>query len=210
MNLKCLIVDDEQLARDMLEAYALRISGLEVIGKCKHANEAHDFLKNTDIDLMLLDIQMPNMTGLEFLRKIKHPPMVIFTTAYSDYALESYELEVVDYLLKPIGFDRFEKAIIKAQNLLKNAQKAKAFEESEAFPDQFLIVKEGYNHHKIFWKDILYIKAMQEYSAYHTRHGRILELKTLSHVIKTLPNEHFNPDTPILYSCENDGEKSNQ
>ncbi|MEZ4849150.1 MAG: response regulator, partial [Bacteroidia bacterium] len=111
MKLSCLIIDDEELARNILEAYAAKIDNLEVVGKCKNAKEAAVILEKEKIDIMFLDIQMPQMTGLEFLRQLPNPPKVIFTTAFSHYALEGYELEVVDYLLKPIGFERFQKAV---------------------------------------------------------------------------------------------------
>jgi len=191
MNLQCLIVDDEQLAREMLEAYALRALELKVIAKCKSAAEAQACLSENKIDLLFLDIQMPRMTGVDFLRQLPNSPKVIFTTAYSDYALEAYELEVVDYLLKPIGFDRFEKAVNKVKELLSTEQKALAFENGQAFETQIILVKEGYNHHKVFLKNILYIAAMREYVQYHTPTGKLMELKALSEVDKALPSAHF-------------------
>lgn len=191
MKINCLIVDDEQLARDMLEAYSRKISFLNIIEKCKNAAEASVFLKEKNIDLILLDINMPRMTGVDFLKNLNNPPMVIFTTAYSEYALEGYELEAVDYLLKPIGFDRFEKAVNKAKKLLLTAQKAETFEANQIFENQFLMVKDGYSHHKVFLKDILYIAAMKEYVRYHTTHGKIMELKSISVIEKMLPPEHF-------------------
>ena len=191
MKLTCLIIDDEELARNILEAYAAKIDNLEVVRKCKNAKEAAAILEKEKVDIMFLDIQMPQMTGLEFLRQLSNPPKVIFTTAFSHYALEGYELEVVDYLLKPIGFERFQKAVEKTQILLNNSRKARAYETSQEFAEQFIMVKEGYNHHKIYLKDIYYIQAMQEYSAYHTVQGRVLELKTLSKVIHALPDAHF-------------------
>lgn len=191
MKINCLIVDDEQLARDMLEAYAQKISFLTIIGKCKNAAEASVFLKEKDIDLILLDINMPRMTGVDFLKNLDNPPMVIFTTAYSEYALEGYELEVVDYLLKPIGFDRFEKAANRAKELLSTEQKAQAFIDGQTFETQFILVKEGYNHHHVFLKDILYIAAMREYVRYHATHGKFMELKSIYTIEKLLPSEHF-------------------
>lgn len=191
MNLQCLIVDDEQLARDMLEAYTMKIENLNVVAKCKNASEAQAYLSEGSIDLLLLDIQMPRMTGVDFLRQLSNPPKVVFTTAYADYALEGYSLEVTDYLLKPIGFERFEKAIIKVQNLLEIEQKAQSFESMQSFDNQFILVKEGHNHSKIFLKDIFYITALREYVQYHTTKGRILELKSISKVEKMLPVSHF-------------------
>lgn len=191
MKLQCLIIDDEQLAREMLEAYAKRIPDLEVVGRCKSATEAADFLNQYRVDFLLLDIQMPKLTGIDLLRQLTHPPKVILTTAYADYALEGYELEVVDYLLKPIGFGRFAKAISKVKELLATEQKAEAFEHQQAFDKQFLHIKEGYDRHKIFLKDIHYIEAMREYVLYHTTSGSRMELRSLTKLEKELPTDHF-------------------
>ncbi len=191
MNPQCLIIDDEQLARDMLEAYALRIPELKVIAKCKSTAEAQACLSENKIDLLFLDIQMPRMTGVEFLRQLTSKPKVIFTTAYSHYALEGYELEVVDYLLKPIGFERFEKAVNRAKELLSTEQKAQAFEDEQTFEHQFLIIKDGYNHQKVFLKDIFYISAMREYIQYHTKIGKVMELNSLLSIENSLPDTHF-------------------
>ena len=188
---RCLIVDDEQLAREMLEAYCLRVPGLTVAAKCKSAAEAAAVLAREKIDLIFLDIQMPQLNGTEFLRRLPDPPKVIFTTAFSDYALEGFELEVTDYLLKPIGFARFEKAVQKALETLAKEQKALSFEEQQSFDNQFIMVKQGYDHHKVFLKDILYIAALREYVQYHTRQGKFMELKPISKVEKELPGERF-------------------
>ena len=191
MKIQCLIIDDEQLARDMLEVYAARIPELVVIAKCKSAVIAQPYLIRHKIDLLFLDIQMPGMTGLDFLRQLEEPPKVIFTTAYSDYALESYELEVVDYLLKPIGFNRFEKAVDKAKQLFSITHKAQAFDDGQTFESRFLLVKEGYNHHHVYLKDIRYILAMREYVQYHCVGEKIMELKPISVVEDLLPSSHF-------------------
>ena len=109
-----LIVDDEPLALDVLETYIDKMPELKIIGKCTNALEANEFIRNEDIDLLFLDIQMPQITGIDFLKSLSNPPMVIFTTAYSNYALEGFELNALDYLLKPISLDRFMKAVNKA------------------------------------------------------------------------------------------------
>lgn len=191
MKIQCLIIDDEQLARNMLEAYAARIPDLEVVAKCKSAANALPYLIKNKIDLLFLDIQMPGMTGIDFLRQMQEPPKVIFTTAYSDYALESYELKVVDYLLKPIGFDRFEKAVDNAKQVLSTEQKAQAFDDEQTFESRFLLVKEGYNHHHVYLKDIRYIIAMREYVQYHCVDGKIMELKSISAIETLLPFSYF-------------------
>lgn len=187
----CLIIDDEQLARNLLAAYATRLPHLTVLQKCKNALEAQAFLAQQTVDLLLLDIQMPKLTGIHFLRQLQQPPKVIFTTAYSQYALEGYELEVVDYLLKPISFERFEKAIEKAKALIEQEEKAQAYENQQNFEQESILVKDGYDYHKILLKDILYIQAMREYVTYHTVSGKVMALKALSLVEQELPAEHF-------------------
>jgi len=191
MTLKCLIVDDEQLARDMLEGYASRIPEMEVIAKCKSGAEAQIYLSKNNIELLFLDIQMPNKTGIEFLQELNTPPKVIFTTAYSDYAVEGYALQVVDYLLKPIGFERFKKAFNKAKDLFLMEEKAQAFEDGHTFESRLILVKEGHNHHQILLKEIIFVAAMREYVQYHTSKGKLMELQSLSSVEKSLPDSHF-------------------
>ena len=118
MNWKCLIVDDELIARKLLSEYASKIPGLEVVASCASAMEAMDYVRNNQIDILLLDIQMPDLTGLDFLKILPKKPATILTTAFSEHAIKAYELDVVDYLLKPIEFDRFYKAINKATGML--------------------------------------------------------------------------------------------
>ena len=115
MKIKCLIVDDEQLARDMLEKFASQIPHLTIVGKCKNTHIAEQFLANQNVDLMLLDISMPGISGIEFLKKIEKPPKVIFTTAFSNYAVEGFDLEAIDYLLKPVDPDELNTAIDRAK-----------------------------------------------------------------------------------------------
>ena len=191
MSIKCLIVDDEQLARDMLEAYAQRLDDLQIVGKCKSAMEGLHKLKEEKVDLLLSDIQMPRMTGIDFVQQLPYQPKVIFTTAYADYAIQGFDLEVVDYLLKPIGFERFEKAIQKVKNQLQIESQANAFNQKQCFEEQHILVKEGYDHHKLFLKDIIYIEAMREYIVYHLEERRVMELRPISQVITLLPATHF-------------------
>jgi two-component SAPR family response regulator len=113
MKIRCLIVDDEPLALDILESYIHRIESLELVGRCDNAIEAYNLLQKYPIDLLFLDIQMPKLTGIEFLKNINYPPKVIFSTAFREYAIESYDLNAVDYLLKPIPFERFLRAVNK-------------------------------------------------------------------------------------------------
>ncbi|MEL6143264.1 MAG: LytTR family DNA-binding domain-containing protein [Bacteroidota bacterium] len=191
MIIRTLIVDDERLARDVLAAYAERCQGIEVVAKCRSASEARELLAEKAIDLMLLDIQMPRELGTDFLRGLADPPLVIFTTAFADYALSGYELNAVDYLLKPIGFERFQMAIEKIQQQIEMNSKALAFDNNRKVPNGEIIIKEGHNFRKIPLQDIRYVAAMREYVSYHTSTGKTLELRPLTQVENMLPAAHF-------------------
>lgn len=192
MNLNCLIVDDEQLAREMLQNYAAQFSNLHVVGLCKSALEAQQFLQQMPIDLMFLDIQMPQQNGIDFLTQLgDQSPKVILTTAYPNYALQGFELEVVDYLLKPISLERFQQALDKVCKHLEVEQKAERFDQQQQAKAQFIMVHSEHKHHKIFLKDIIYIESMKEYVRYHTEQGRIIELNSMKQLEKTLPKENF-------------------
>lgn len=190
-TINCLIVDDEQLGRDMLESYAHRIPTLNVLHKCKSAKEAQTHLDKEEVQLILLDIQMPRLSGIDFLKQLENPPAVIFTTAYANYALEGYELNIVDYLLKPISFERFKKAVNKVLEQLELQSKANAFDQQEHFEEDFLVIHADHQHHKIFLKDIIYIESLKEYVRYHYTQGKLLELNALKKVAQQLPSEHF-------------------
>ena len=184
MNLNCLIVDDEELARRLLRTYCERLPQLTVVGEAPDPIAALPLLAEHSVDLLFLDIQMPGMTGLEWLRTLRQPPAVILTTAYDKYALESYELEVVDYLLKPIGFERFVRAVGRV-------------EEQRGFPDRpgtrvpaqtYQLVKSDYKVYRIRHDEIVYVESMREYVAYHTRDGkRTLALGSLKQLAAELP-----------------------
>lgn len=191
VKLNCIIVDDEELARDILEAYAKKIPELIVITKCKNTNEASLALSNNTIDLIFLDIEMPNQSGINFLKTNIISSKIILTTAYAEYALEGYELKIADYLLKPIGFERFECAVRKVIELYKTEQKAQAYETENTFEQQTILIKDGLNLHKIYLKDIDYISAEKEYVLYHLKDRKILELKSLSKLYEALPAEYF-------------------
>ncbi len=155
MKISCLIVDDEPLASDIIEEYLSRIDGYEVVAKCNTALQAFSILSQKKVDLMFLDIQMPKLTGIEFLKSLRNPPKVILTTAYSEYALEGYELDVVDYLLKPISFERFLRAIDKASKLLTCSTPSQP-NQSVASNEPYIYVREDKITQKIFLSEILY------------------------------------------------------
>lgn len=187
-TIKCLIVDDEELARLLLENFISKLPNLELVAKCKNPLEAMNILQTEEVDLMFLDIQMPELTGVEFLKTLTKKPLVIFTTAYSDYALEGYELNIIDYLLKPFSLERFIQAINKVNQRLQ----AKVITETPSAKEkEYLLVKSEHKIHRIKYDDILFIQSMREYVAYHTPAGRILSLNSLKKLEKELPEDKF-------------------
>lgn len=184
MKLKCLIVDDEPMARKGLEEYVRDISLLEFVGSCENALKANEFLQTHTVDLMLLDINMPHLSGIEFLKSLERPPLVIFTTAHPDYALESYSLDVLDYLVKPIMFERFQKAVQKAWDY----QSLRA--SSQPSPDYFFI-KCDHVFEKVHFNDVLYVEAMQNYCVLHTSARKLIAYITLTGLEEKLPKNNF-------------------
>ncbi len=188
----CLIVEDEILAQDLLKNYLSKIPGIELIGTCQTAMEALSFIKNESVDILLLDIQMPDLTGIELLRAIKQPPLTILITAYSEYALEGYEFNVVDYLLKPVKFDRFFQAIAKVLERLnqKTPQKDAAIPDTDTAAD-YIFVKSDYKAIKVKFDDILYIEGMQKYVKFKCKDTQITTLLSLSKLEDILPTKDF-------------------
>ncbi|MEL6124601.1 MAG: LytTR family DNA-binding domain-containing protein, partial [Bacteroidota bacterium] len=183
-----IIVDDEPLALEILEAHISNIPELNLIAKCGNALEANKVLANGEVDLMFLDIQMPQLTGVEFLRSLSHPPMVIFTTAYAEYAVEGFNLEALDYLLKPISFERFLKASNKAIEKFKSEIVSEATTDSG---EDFFFVKSDKKMMKVFYRDILYIEGLKDYVIMRTETGRVITLQTMKSLEKKLPADMF-------------------
>jgi DNA-binding LytR/AlgR family response regulator len=191
-NIRCLIVDDEELARTLLQNYTGRLPNLEVVASCANPIEAMSVLQQQHIDLLFLDIQMPELTGIEFLRTLTHKPLVIFTTAYSEFALDGYALDVTDYLLKPFSFERFLQAVNKAANLLQaRTGGSPAAKEPETPAKDYILVKADHKVHRVKFDDIRYIQGMREYVAFHTPAGRLLSLNSLKSLEEELPPERF-------------------
>lgn len=195
--IQCLIVDDEELARNLVENYVDRLPHLSVVGKCANPLDAMQILQSEKVDLIFLDIQMPGLTGVEFLKTMPQRPLVIFTTAYKEYALEGYELDVVDYLLKPFRFERFLQAVNKASKILKKENNEPAAPSSPPKNQvvdtrrDYQLVKSDFKVYRILHKDIRYIESMKEYVAYHTAHGRTLSLGSLKKLQEELPQDQF-------------------
>jgi DNA-binding LytR/AlgR family response regulator len=173
-----IIVDDEPLALDVLETYIEKMPNLKLITRCNNAFEANAALKDHEIDLMFLDIQMPQLTGIEFLKTLSKPPMVVFTTAYSNYAIEGFELNALDYLLKPISMDRFMKAVNKASEQYQLHHK-----ESAPVPSKKLI--------RVKFTEILYIEGLKDYVIIRTETGRVISLQTMKSLEDKLPLGQF-------------------
>lgn len=188
-----LIVDDEPLARDVLQTYIEKLPSLTLIGSCQNAIEAFEQLNSKKVDLMLLDIHMPQISGIDFLKTLAQPPLVIFTTAYSNYAIESYELNVVDYLLKPIAFDRFVKAINKAIELQKNRSQERQtpIKEPQTKGSDYIFVKADKKLIKVRFDEIFYIEGLKDYVILHTPQGRIVTLQTMKLLEAKLPAHLF-------------------
>ncbi len=184
--IKCIIVDDEPLALDVLETYIEQMPGIELISRCENAFDANHALQNHDIDLMFLDIQMPQLTGLDFLKSLDNPPLVIFTTAYSEYAVEGYELNIVDYLLKPISMDRFMKAVNKASERLGVHEG-----HSQKDGEDYFFVKADKKLVKINFSEILYIEGLKDYVIIKKDQGRVITLQTMKSLEAKLPKAHF-------------------
>ncbi len=180
--LKVVIADDEPIARDIIETYIAKVPSLQLVASCKNAVEVFEHLNKQDVDLLLLDINMPEITGMDLVKTLRNPPMVIFTTAYNEYAVESYDLNAVDYLLKPIPFDRFVKAINKA--LDKNEVPAE--QTSVQTADEHFFVKSGTKLVKIKPDEVLYIEAMKDYAKIHLQAGNVVVHSTMKNIEEQL------------------------
>lgn len=193
MNIRCLIIDDEPLAVRLVAAYCARVPQLEVVATCNNAIEALSILTHTRIDLLFLDIKMPRMPGTEFLRSLPDPPMVIFITAYREYAFDGYDLGIVDYLLKPLSFARFMKAVAKVGRFLPVAATNYAQStEGGRFSAPFLYFRIDKEMVKVMLDDILFIESRREYAMLHLQDNRTLLVKqSISSLEKILSPHHF-------------------
>ncbi len=186
--IKCIIVEDEALAQNVLQSHLQKIDRFELVAICNNALEAREVLNKQDIDLMFLDIQLPGMTGLNFLRSLQSPPLVVITTAYAEYAVESYEFNIIDYLLKPVSFERFSKAIDKIVDGRLFTQVTK---EKESLPADHIFVKSNSKFFKVNFSEIIYIEGMKDYLKIHCRDYKLVTLQTMSEMEKILPVNQF-------------------
>lgn len=190
MKTKCLIVDDEPLAMEVLQSHIEKLDHFEVSGTCKNAFEAINFLQRHKVDLLFLDINMPEMKGTDLIKNMHHLPRVIFTTAYREYALEGYDLNVLDYLLKPISFERFMQAISKYQDTVTDSSDITLHYSSEP-AETFVYVREKHQVHKILTDNITMIESVGDYIKIHTCGQHIVVRNTIAAMNEMLNEQHF-------------------
>ena len=189
MKLRCLLIDDEPPALKVLETHISQINGLEIVAQCKNALEALDVLDRKQVDLMFLDIKMPKILGTDFLKNLSHPPKVIFVTAYRDYAVDGYDLDVIDFLVKPVSFERFLKAITKVKRIL-GQETITPVNDHKSNPEAFIYLKVDKHMQKVFIDDILYIESWKDYIKVFLTSGKNLLVKQSISSMENLLSDH--------------------
>jgi DNA-binding LytR/AlgR family response regulator len=190
---KCLIVDDEPLAREVISNYIARIPSLQLAGECSNAIQVIEFLQQTEVDIIFLDIQMPEISGTDLIRILKSPPAIIITTAFQEYSLEGYELDVVDYLLKPIKFERFVKAVTKVFRRSDDSTPSSVVpnEKLETQKDSYLYFRTERKTVKVMLTDILYVEGMGNYVKIFTANGTVITKNSMTTIETMLPEGAF-------------------
>ncbi len=187
----CIILDDEPHAIDVLKRYVEKTPSLKLNGEFRNPLKALDFLRQEEIDLIFLDVNMPNLTGIQFLKALKRTPLIIFTTAYSSYAAESYEWDAVDYLVKPIVFERFLKAVGKAEDLFNSQPGVKSVASVQPGSDSVISLKSGKQTHRVRLSDIQYVAKQSNYLEVNTPDRKILVRANMSDIFSWLPADQF-------------------
>lgn len=190
MEINCVIVDDEPLARNLMTEYVKKVPSLNLLEACSSPIAALEVLKKHSVDLLFLDVQMPELTGISMLKVMKKKPLVILTTAYSEYALQGYDLDVADYLLKPITFERFLRAVDKATERL-SPKTQPVVERSVTGDPSFVFVKDGTKLVKVVFDDIKYVEGLKDYVTIHTDTQKIISLQRLKTLEDQLPADKF-------------------
>jgi DNA-binding LytR/AlgR family response regulator len=186
-KIRCLLVDDEPHALTVIKTYAQSVPTLEIAGECHHALAAFEFCQHHPVDLIFLDIQMPQLTGIDFMKSLPKPPPIIFTTAYRDFALDGFELGAVDYLLKPISMERFLKAVYKVTQNHHMETEEKYFPNTE----RFLYFRADRKMIKVMLNDILFIESLKDYIKIVTTKGQLITKQSISSVEAMLPDDEF-------------------
>jgi DNA-binding LytR/AlgR family response regulator len=192
-TINCIVADDEELARGIIERYIAQLPQIQLVASCANGAETFTALKNNKVDLLFLDIKMPQLSGLELLRSLKNPPPVILTTAFREYALESFELNVIDYLLKPVPFERFLKAIEKYESLTApfGYTAIQSSQTNDDIKESFIYIKADKKMVRVLLKDILFIEGLKDYVQVHTAEKKIITYQTLNYFEEKLPLTHF-------------------
>ncbi len=185
--MNCIVVDDEPLAREGMKLNIKEVPNLDLLGSFENALKANEFLQENDVDIMFLDIEMPGLNGLDFIRSLKHPPIVIVTTAYPQYAVEAYELDVLDYLVKPIKMDRFLRSVNKVEDVLKMHDEPSAID----FNEDFIFVKSERKYIKLNYNDIYFIEGLKDYVILHANKGKYMTAMNVKTIHSRLPNSVF-------------------
>lgn len=194
MKIRCIVIDDERLAREYIKNYISKVPELDLLGDFNSPLKATELIKKGQVDLMFLDIQMPDITGVDFMKSLRNAPEVIFTTAYQEYALEGFNLNVTDYLLKPFSFERFYQAVNKAIDKIEHSHAAPMTPELEAqtnYADTYLTIRADRKFYKINFEDILYIEGQKAYVTFHTKKKKITALASLKELEEKLPQKQF-------------------
>ncbi len=191
MKINCIAIDDEHPALLKMENYISKVPFLNFLAGFNNAIEPIDFLKKNNVDLIFLDIEMDEFTGIQFLKTLKVKPKVILTTAYDSYAIEAFQLDVIDYLLKPISFSRFMQSVEKVYNNLYENKTSTIVSDEPHYKEEYIFVKTDYKTQRVDFKDILYIEGMKEYLCIYTDSGRIITLLSFKKMIDSLPEGKF-------------------
>lgn len=186
--MKCIVIDDEPLAREGMELNIESVPYLELVGEFNNALSALEFLQSNHVDLIFLDIEMPKIDGLSFLKSMKDAPLIIITTAYPQFALEAIELDVVDYLVKPIGIERFLKAANKAQSYYQLIQKSSQLEK---FEDDYIYIRADRKFIRLFFDEIRFVKGMKDYVLIYTKEKRYMTAMNIKTILEGLPSSTF-------------------
>jgi DNA-binding LytR/AlgR family response regulator len=191
MKIKCLLADDEPPARELLASYINRLDDLELCGQCADSLETFKFLQKNEVNLLFLDIQMPGMNGLELIKSLHNPPHIVLITAYREYAVEGFELDVLDYLVKPVSFERFLKTVSRYHHYSVNASSHDAEPAKDTFENAYMFFKVNKEMIKIFLKDILYIESIKDYIKIVTQDKSYITYQRINYMEEKLPESNF-------------------